>query len=255
MRRSGRGERRCAGDKLVGETADRVDVDALIHAVVAGDLLGRHVRRACRWRGRFPSAVLAPMVSAGGRDCEIARAMPKSVDLRVTARERMFSGLMSRWTMPRACRTRVRARDVRATSRTAPSTGSRVRSTSDRGASSVDERHRIEGNAAAIAAVSTGTMHGCGARRERDLAREALGGQVDAEVRRDALSTTRRPSAFSWPRRRVTCRRHRALARGRTTRLMRPADLRRGTHPAPAGGGTGRGGKAGAAYTRMTIFS
>ncbi len=44
MRRTS-GERRSAGDQLVRETSDRVDVDALIHRVVARDLFRRHVRR------------------------------------------------------------------------------------------------------------------------------------------------------------------------------------------------------------------
>ena len=39
------GERRHAGHQLVREQADRVDVHAVIGGRVAGELLGRHVRR------------------------------------------------------------------------------------------------------------------------------------------------------------------------------------------------------------------
>ena len=87
----GRGKRRLARQHLEQHDAQRVHVAPAVHHGAAG-LLGTHVMR----RPDAEAGVRQPCAPA------FARAMPKSATGAAPA-SRMFSGLMSRWTMPRLC--------------------------------------------------------------------------------------------------------------------------------------------------------
>ena len=91
-----------AGEQLVHDHADRIDVGAMIERL-AERLLGRHVVRRAEDRRRCASALCAPSAPE-------TLAMPKS-RIFTTARpffcaRKMFSGFMSRWTMPLSCAAR-----------------------------------------------------------------------------------------------------------------------------------------------------
>ena len=90
-------ERRLAGQHLVAQDAERVEVAAPVDLPLARCLLRRHVRRrADRHAGGRETAV--SLAVHGARDTEVGHHRPAGA-----ASSRMLSGLMSRWTTPRSC--------------------------------------------------------------------------------------------------------------------------------------------------------
>ena len=86
---------RLAREHLVQHRAERVDVAPRVEGPIAGRLLGAHVLRRAERQSGFGQPVAAGFLQAS--------AMPKSASTASPSWNRMFSGLMSRWTTPCRC--------------------------------------------------------------------------------------------------------------------------------------------------------
>jgi len=86
--RVSRAEHELAGQHLVGQAAQAIQVGAPIDARVR-ELLGRHVRETCR------RACASRLLTS--------RAIPKSISTTRSPASMTFDGLRSRWTMPCSC--------------------------------------------------------------------------------------------------------------------------------------------------------
>ena len=177
------------GEHLVGHDADRVEIGARVDRRLPGGLLRRHVRRRADREAERREGAAGRVTPAAA--ALAALATPKSITSACRPVSMMFSGLMSRWTMPWRVRVGQRVEHVPENPHACPPASScPSRASRSPQGLALDERHHVVEERAAsrpvggdLARIDEGQNVGMlQVRGDADLAQEPLGAERGGEL-------------------------------------------------------------------------